>query len=171
VQIFPREDDLAVGKRTDAEHRRRVRLSGDGERAWQAFLHAHHDVMSRLEAELVTEHALSMGDYDILVRLSRGPDSPLRMTDLADRVMVSPSGLTRMVNRLVDRGLVERSRSAQDARVVLVHVTDDGRRLVRRAARTHLRGIREHFTDRLTEAQLRALADVLETITGPHRPH
>ena len=124
-------------------------------RAWQALLHAHHHVTRRLDADLRQEHGLSFGDYDVLLRLARATEGCMRMTELADRVMLSPSGLTRVVDRLVKDGLVRRDRFEGDARVMLVGLTDDGRRLLRRAARTHLRGIREHFTGRLGEPQLR----------------
>ena len=140
-------------------------------RAWQALLHAHHDVIGKLDAELRAEHDLSLTDYDVLLRLARAPDLGLRMTELADRVLMSPSGLTRMVDRLVDEGLVRRDRFEGDARVMLAQLTEQGRRTLRRAARTHLRGIRDHFTGRLSQAQLRNVASALEAIAGPHEPH
>jgi DNA-binding MarR family transcriptional regulator len=148
-----------------------ARLSDAELRAWQAFLHAHRQVVRRLDAELRSEHDLPLNGYDVLLRLARAPERSLRMTDLAERVLMSPSGLTRVVDRLVEAGLVRRERSAGDGRVMLAHLTEEGRRVVRRAARTHLRGIREHFTGRLTGAQLREVAAALETIAGPHRPH
>jgi len=140
-------------------------------RAWQALLHAHHQVTETLDEELRREHGLPLGAYDVLVRLARAPGRYLRMTALAEKVMLSPSGLTRMVDRLVGAGLVERDRFDGDARVMLARLTDQGLHLVRQAARTHLRGIREHFTGRLTEAQLRNVASALEVVVGPHRPH
>ena len=140
-------------------------------RAWQALLHAHHDVIRKLDAELHEEHGLSLADYDVLLRLARAPGRSLRMTELAERVMLSPSGLTRLVDRLVDEGLVQRDRFDGDARVMLARLTDDGRLALRHAAKTHLRGIREHFTGRLSPTQLRNVASTLETITGPHEPH
>lgn len=93
------------------------------------------------------------------------------MSELAERVWLSPSGLTRMVDRLESRDLVERDPSEEDARVMLARLTDRGREVLRRAARTHLRGIREHFSGRLSEAQLRNVASALEVVTGPHEPH
>jgi DNA-binding MarR family transcriptional regulator len=147
------------------------RLSDAELRAWQAFLHAHHQVVRRLDAELRAEHDLPLNGYDVLLRLARAPRRSLRMTDLAERVMMSPSGLTRVVDRLVEAGLVRRERASGDARVMLASLTDEGRRVVRRAARTHLRGIREHFTGQLTGAQLREVAAALETIAGPHQTH
>ena len=139
--------------------------------AWQALLHAHHQIVRALDAELRSEHGLTFGDYDVLLRLARAPQRRLRMTELAQRVMISPSGLTRVVDGLVEEGLVERQRDDADARVVFARLTDAGRERVRRAAQTHLRGIREHFTGQLTEAQLRQLASALQVISGPHIPH
>ena len=139
--------------------------------AWQALLHTHHQLTNTLDAELRSEHCLSLGDYDVLVRLARAPEHSLRMAELAQRVMISPSGLTRVVDGLVKEGLVERRRDGADARVVFAQLTEDGHARVRQAARTHLRGIRQHFTARLTEAQLRNVASALQVICGPHRPH
>jgi DNA-binding MarR family transcriptional regulator len=140
-------------------------------RAWQALLHAHEQLVRVLDAELRAEHGITLHDYDVLVRLARAEDRTLRMSQLAERVMVPPSTLTRRVDRLVADGLVLRSRSPDDARLMLVRISEDGLRIVRRAARTHLRGIREHFSRRLDEEQLRAVGDALQTITGPHQPH
>ena len=140
-------------------------------RAWQALLHTHSAVTMTLDSELKREHGVTWSEYDVLVRLARTPNRSLRMTELARRVMMSPSGLTRVVDRLAEEGLVDRRRDSDDARVVLARLTDEGRDKVRRAARTHLRGIRHHFTGRLSEAQLRNVASALETITGPHEPH
>jgi DNA-binding MarR family transcriptional regulator len=148
-----------------------IRLSDPELRAWQALLHAHHDLTGTLDSELREEHGLSLGDYDVLLRLARASDRRLRMTELAERVLLSPSGLTRMVDRLVDEGLVRRDRFEGDARVILARLTDRGHRTLLRAARTHLRGIREHFTGRLSPAQLRNVASALEAIAGPHKPH
>jgi DNA-binding MarR family transcriptional regulator len=140
-------------------------------RAWQALLHAHHDLVQRLDLELREEHGITFGEYDVLLRLARVPGAALRMTDLADRVMLSPSGVTRLVDRLMVRGFVRREADQEDARATLATLTDEGKRRVRLAARTHLRGIRQHFTGRLSERQLRQVAVALEIITGPHRPH
>jgi DNA-binding MarR family transcriptional regulator len=140
-------------------------------KAWQALLHAHHLVIGSLDRELRQEHDLSLAAYDVLLRLARASGRALRMTELAERVMLSPSGLTRLVDRLVAKGFVQRLADPDDGRVAFASLTDQGRRQLRNAARTHLRGIREHFTGRLTEAQLRSVASGLETVAGPHRPH
>jgi DNA-binding MarR family transcriptional regulator len=139
--------------------------------AWQALLHAHHQITRVLDAELREEHGLTFGEYDVLLRLARALEGTLRMTELAQRVMISPSGLTRVVDGLERKKLVERGRDAQDARVVRTRLTEQGRDKVRKAAKTHLRGIREHFTGKLSQAQLRAVASSLQVITGPHVAH
>jgi DNA-binding MarR family transcriptional regulator len=140
-------------------------------RAWQALLHAHHDVVQSLDRELREHHAVTFAEYDVLLRLGRAPERALRMSDLAERVLLSPSGVTRLVDRLTARGLLERRTDPGDARVALASLTTEGSRLLRLAARTHLRGIREHFTSRLTETQLRGVAAGLEQVAGPHAPH
>jgi DNA-binding MarR family transcriptional regulator len=117
------------------------------------------------------EHDLPLPAYDVLLRLAGAPERALRMTDLAERVGLSPSGLTRLVDRLVAKGLVRRAPDPNDGRVALARLTDAGLRQLRSAARTHLRGIREHFTGMLTGTQLRNLASALEAIVGPHHPH
>jgi DNA-binding MarR family transcriptional regulator len=148
-----------------------VKLTDPEMRAWQALLHAHHDVIQRLDRELRDEHGLPLAAYDVLLRLARAPGGALRMSDLAERVLRSPSGVTRLVDRLEARGLVERRADADDARVALASLTDEGQRLLRGAAATHLRGIRTHFTGRLSPSQLRQVAAGLETVAGPHHSH
>jgi DNA-binding MarR family transcriptional regulator len=139
--------------------------------AWQAFLHTYHHVMTVLEVELSTEHKLTLAQYDVLLRLARAKEPSLRMTQIAERVLVSPSGVTRVIDGLASRGFVERERSTDDARVVLARLTEDGRKAIKRASKTHLRGIREHFSGRLTESQLREVTAGLQVICGPHQPH
>lgn len=140
-------------------------------RAWQALLHAHHQVTTALDRDLRTQHDLSFSEYDVLLRLARAPGRALRMTEVADRVLLSPSGLTRLVDRLVAKGLVTRQSDPSDARGALAHLGDEGMAELRKAARTHLRGIREEFTGRLSEDQLRDVADALEVVVGEHEAH
>ena len=139
--------------------------------AWQALLHAHHQITRVLDTELRAAHDLTWAEYDVLLRLAKATGRTLTMTELARRLLISPSGLTRVVDGLERKGFVKRSRSNDDARVVSAALTDIGRDKVKRAAQTHLRGIREHFTSRLSDAQLRAVAAALQVITGPHVPH
>jgi DNA-binding MarR family transcriptional regulator len=140
-------------------------------RAWQALLHAHHEIIEALDRELEETHDLSLAEYDVLLRLARARGEGLRMSDLAERVLMSPSGVTRLVDRLETRGLVEREPDRDDGRVALATLTEEGRRRLRGAARTHLAGIRDHFTGSLTEGQLRSVASALEAVAGPHPEH
>ncbi len=139
--------------------------------AWQALLHAHDKITRVLDAELRESHQLTWAEYDVLLRLAKATGRTLTMTELAKRIMISPSGLTRVVDGLEEKGLVKRTRSADDARVVSTALTETGRDKVRRAAQTHLRGIRQHFTGLLSTSQLREVASALQVITGPHIPH
>jgi DNA-binding MarR family transcriptional regulator len=148
-----------------------IRLSDDEIRAWQGLLHAHQRVIRVLDAELRAEHSMSLAEYDVLLRLARAPDRALKMSDLAKRVMMSPSGLTRVIDRLCGAGLVTRERIEEDARVMLARLTQSGRQRLRAAAQTHLRGIRQHYTSLLSPSQLRSVGAGLEQIAGPHRPH
>jgi DNA-binding MarR family transcriptional regulator len=147
------------------------RLPDAETRAWQALLHAHYEVTRQLDRELRHEHGLSLEAYDILLRLAHAEDHALTMTELAKRVLAPSSTLTRRVDRLVELGFVSRSRPDRDSRVVSASLTPAGLGRLRRAARTHLRGIRKHFTGRLSERQLQAVADALEVIVGAHQPH
>ena len=148
-----------------------TRLSDLELRAWQALLHAHHDVVDRLDEELRVQHGVTFSEYDVLLRLGRAPERALTMGELAERTMLSPSGTTRLVDRLVATNLIRRRPVPDDGRVTLATLTPAGVKLLRAAARTHLRGIREHFTGRLTGRQLEQVVSALETIAGPHVPH
>ena len=138
-----------------------VGLSSRELAAWQLFLHSHAFVMRRLEAELVAEHGLPLASYDVLVQLANAPDRRLRMTDLADRVLLSRSGLTRLVDRLVREGLVERAACPSDARGTFSVLTEAGLDRLRAAAPTHLRGVHEHVTRHLSDDELDTLTALL----------
>jgi len=133
-------------------------------RAWRAFLDAQASLMRRLGADLIKEEAMSLPEYDVLVQLGFAPDGRLRMNELSDRVRLSPSGLTRLVDRLVQGGLVKRGRCASDRRGSYAILTSAGRVRLRRASPVHLRGIREHFSRHLSPAQLEAVAEALEPL-------
>ena len=120
-------------------------LTAPEQAAWRSFLRAHATLVRRLEGELVAEHDLALPSYDVLVQLSEAPDRRLRMTELADRVLLSRSGLTRLVDRLVRDGLVERQACPDDARGTLAVLTDAGLDRLRTAWPTHLRGVAAHL--------------------------
>jgi DNA-binding MarR family transcriptional regulator len=128
---------------------------------WRVFLRVHASVTRRLEHDLLAEHNLPLASYDVLVQLAEAPRRRLRMTELADRVLLSRSGLTRLVDRLAADGLVERESCQSDARGTFTVLTEAGLTRLRRAAPTHLRGIEEYVTSRLDPVELDTLGDLL----------
>lgn len=126
--------------------------------AWRGFLEAYRRVIDVLAAELETETGMPLGWYDVLVQLSEAPDRARRMQDLAGAVLLSKSGLSRLVDRMEAAGYVERRPCAEDGRGVLAALTDEGFAALRAAAPVHLRGVREHFVDRLPATDMTALA-------------
>jgi DNA-binding MarR family transcriptional regulator len=133
-------------------------------RAWRAFLHSHASVIRRLDTELQAERGLTLSSYEVLLHLRAAPSRNLRMSELAGRIKLSPSGCTRVVDQLVKQGLVERHRDSCDARSQLATLTERGLEELRAAAPIHVRGIREHFTGRLTLEELEAVARALEAV-------
>jgi DNA-binding MarR family transcriptional regulator len=131
-------------------------------RAWRAFLHTHARVLRRLDAELQAERGLTLSGYEVLLRLRDAPERQLGMSALAEGVFLSPSGTTRVVDQLARRGLVSRCRGDRDGRSQIASLTDEGMQELRAAAPIHVRGIREHFTGKLTPEQLDVLAAALE---------
>ena len=131
---------------------------------WRGFLRAHSVVMADLERELVTRTGLSLGRYDVLLQLAEAPHHRLRMADLADRVLLSRSGLTRLVDRLQAEGLVRREPSPDDARGTYTALTDAGYRRLRDAAPVHLAGIREHWLRHFDDEELRTLGELLTRV-------
>ncbi|HEV2062565.1 MAG TPA: MarR family transcriptional regulator, partial [Solirubrobacteraceae bacterium] len=125
--------------------------------AWRGFLRAHAALTRELDEELERGEGLSLTEYDVLVQLADFPGGSLRMSELADAVLLSRSGLTRLVDDLERRGLVERTRCPEDARGLNAVITERGREQRRRAAATHLEGVRRRFHRRLSEDQLEGL--------------
>jgi DNA-binding MarR family transcriptional regulator len=124
---------------------------------WRNFLRAHATITRHLEADLVARHQLPLASYDVLVQLVEAPDRRLRMTELAERVLLSRSGLTRLVDRLERQGLVRREPCTSDARGYFAVLTGSGYEQLRTAAGTHLRGIHDYVVSRLTPPELAQL--------------
>jgi DNA-binding MarR family transcriptional regulator len=131
---------------------------------WRAFLLAHARVVRRLDEELRAEHDLTIGEYDALLTIAQAPDRRIRMRQLADEVILSKSGVTRLIDRLVDDGLVERSACLADARGAEAVLTERGLARLRAASRTHLRGIDEHFLAVLDHEDLTAIERSLSAV-------
>jgi DNA-binding MarR family transcriptional regulator len=134
--------------------------------AWVRFLRAHAALTRRLSADLVAEHGLTINDYEVLLHLSRAPDFALRRVDLADRVLLTASGITRLLEGLERAGYVERGDCPTDRRVIYARLTAAGRQKLREAAGTHLAGIRSLFTERFDEEELEVLASLLGRLPG-----
>ena len=134
--------------------------------AWRAFLRAHARLVRDLERELQAEQGMALTDYDVLVQLSAADERRLRMSELADQLLLSRSGVTRLVDRLVAEGLVERVTCESDRRGQWASLTDSGYERLRRASPTHLRGVAEHFLDRLPPDDLAALERLLDRVVS-----
>ncbi|RJQ71459.1 MarR family transcriptional regulator [Pseudonocardiaceae bacterium YIM PH 21723] len=126
--------------------------------AWRSFLRAHARITRNLEAELVAEQRLSLAAYDVLMQLAESRERRMRMTDLADAVLLSRSGVTRLVDRLERGGLVSRERSDEDGRGVMAVLTHRGLERLQLAANTHLSGISRHFVSVVGNGELDLLA-------------
>jgi DNA-binding MarR family transcriptional regulator len=140
------------------------RPSPDHLDAWRAFLRAHARLTAILNKELEDERELPLSWYDVLLNLEEAPDHQLRMHDLAAAVLLSRSGLTRLLDRMEKAGLVRREVCEDDRRGVLACLTAEGRAALRRAAPVHLRGIDEHFACHLSTDEARALRRALEKL-------
>ena len=123
--------------------------------------------MRRLEADLLAAHGLPLPWYDVLLQLAEAPDRRLRMTELAGRVLLSRSGLTRLVDRLEREGLVERAACPGDARVTHAVLTEAGLARLREASPTHLRSIAEHVTNRLDPHDMDELERLMSKLMPP----
>jgi len=139
-------------------------LDDEEMRAWRGFIVGHELLLYRLHRELQDAHGLSLADYEILVRLSEQTDFRMRMTLLAAEVASSKSRVSHQVARLERVGLVKREDCAADGRGVFAVLTDHGYNILRTAAPTHLRGVREHFVDLLTEPERATLASIFERV-------
>ena len=125
--------------------------------AWRGMLRAHAELTKELDAELAREHNLPLSSYEVLLYLADAPGGRMRMAELADSVLLSRSGLTRLVDRLEREGLLKRERCESDARGYFAEITPKGRRIFDAARRTHLDGVRARFLSRFSRDELRAM--------------
>ena len=128
--------------------------------AWRGLLQVHADITSALDEEMRVEHGLPVSSYEVLMFLAGAPDHRLRMSEIADRVLLSRSGLTRLVDRLVELGYVTRCAVETDGRGAYAELTDAGRQKLVAARRTHRAGVRRYFLDRLSATDQIALGDI-----------
>ena len=138
-------------------------------RAWRLYFEsalALHDV---LDAELERDAGISLRWYDALVHLEETPDG-LRMNELAERILYSKSGFTRVVDRMEEAGLLRRVRPENDRRSILVVLTDQGRDTLEQARRHHRHAIEQHFSRHLSGTDIKALTRTLEKLSAHVRP-
>jgi DNA-binding MarR family transcriptional regulator len=134
--------------------------------SWVSFLRAHAAITRELNADLQNAHGLTLSDYEVLVHLSRAEDGMMRRVDLAQSVVLTASGITRLLEGLERAGFVEKASCAKDARVSYAKVTTAGRRKLAEATQTHHSGVDELFTGRFSEHELQRLAELLSRL--PH---
>ncbi|MGY2746568.1 MarR family winged helix-turn-helix transcriptional regulator [Arthrobacter sp. UYCu723] len=134
-----------------------------GEPAWRALLQAHATLMRQLDTDLRADTGLRLTDFDVLAQLAE-TGGQLRMTDLAARTLLSRSGLTRRVARLVDEGLVRRGNTAEDGRGVVVALTDAGIARLTETVPVHLRDVSKLFVERLDDQELAVLETALRKV-------
>lgn len=138
-------------------------------RAWRAFLEAHARMMDVLTRELRDEDGLPLAWYDVLVHLSEAPERRLRMQELASAILLSKSGLTRLIDRMEDEGLVVRAVCPEDRRGTFAMLTDQGLARLEAAYPVHLAGVTEHFAAHLDPQEATLLACVLGRIADASR--
>jgi DNA-binding MarR family transcriptional regulator len=129
--------------------------------SWVSFLRAHAAITRELSAQLQREHGLTLNDYEVLLHLSHAEDGRLRRVDLAERVVLTASGITRLLEGLEQAGFVKKETCASDARVSYAKITSAGVSKLRAAGVTHLRGIDELFVGRYSGSELATLAELL----------
>jgi DNA-binding MarR family transcriptional regulator len=129
--------------------------------AWIRLLRVHASLTRQFSAALVAEHGLTLNDYDVLVQLSRAPGKRLRRVDLAQQVLLTPSGITRLLEGLERAGWVERVQCPEDGRVAYAQLTEVGEAKLGEASETHLEAVRATLGERLSRDELRTLAELL----------
>ena len=128
--------------------------------------HAHAALTRRLSAQLETEHGLTISDYEVLLRLSRAPERRLKRCELAESVLLTPSGITRLLDGLEAAGLVGRAQCEGDRRVTYAVLTDEGEETFRRVSSEHLAAIETAFGERLDGEETDRLAELLGQLSG-----
>ena len=147
---------------------RPVLLDAEELAAWRGMLRTHSALTKALDAELVREHGLPLSSYEVLLFLADSSEGQMRMSDLADGVLLSRSGLTRLVDRMERDGLLRRARCEDDARGWFAAITPKGREVFTRARQTHLDGVRKRFLSRFTREELRTLGALWHKLEPGH---
>jgi DNA-binding MarR family transcriptional regulator len=138
-------------------------------RAWRLYVESALALVDVLDTELEQAVGIPMRWYDALVHLEESPEG-IPMNELANRILYSKSGFTRVVDRMEEEGLVHRTRTEHDRRTILIHLTNQGTETLEHARRYHRDGIQRHFSEHLTQADIKALTRALEKISTHARP-
>ena len=138
--------------------------------AWGGFLRAHGALVRHLDDDLRATHGLTLSSYEVMLFLAWSPDRRMRMGELAGRVLITLSGVTRLIGRLEREGLVRRERSSEDGRGHYAILTEAGLLRLREAHPTHLTGVRQLFLQHFDEEELRTLAGFWDRVS-PRVPH
>jgi DNA-binding MarR family transcriptional regulator len=143
------------------------RLLSDRElAAWRGLLETHARLVADLDHELERDHGLPLSSYEVLMYLGDAQAGKLRMGELADRLLLSRSGITRMVDRLERQGLLTRERCLDDGRGYYAALTDAGREKLAAARPDHLAGVRSHFLAKLDHGQIHELGRIWHSLHG-----
>jgi DNA-binding MarR family transcriptional regulator len=134
--------------------------------AWARLLHAHASTTRALSGSLLAEHGLTLNDYEALLRLARAEDGRMRRVDLAEQLLLTASGVTRLLDGLEAAGYVERASCSTDRRVVYAVITDVGRDRLETASKSHLAEVRALFDERFDPEELEQLAELLSRLPG-----
>jgi DNA-binding MarR family transcriptional regulator len=144
------------------------RLDGAALEAWRSYLQSHAAIVRGLDAELMAEHGMTTRDYEVLLYLAQAPDRRLAMSALAERTMLTRSGITRLVDGLVNSGLIERAACPSDARVSYAQLTDAGYEKLRNAGCAHVLSIQRLFLEHFAPEEIEQLASLLGRLPGSH---
>jgi DNA-binding MarR family transcriptional regulator len=140
------------------------------EAAWRAMVRAFIVIPRIIEADLVASSNLNLADYTVMANLSEQPNRSMRMSELAAQAAMSPSGLTRVVERLSRQGIVERVRADEDGRGQIARLTDNGMQRLTEAYPHHVESVRRRVLDHFDGVELAALADALNAVGDPDQP-
>ena len=138
--------------------------------AWINLLRAHAVTTRQFNAELLAAHGLTINDFDVLAQLARAPEQALKRVDLSERVLLTPSGITRLLKGLEQAGYVSNRPCAEDARVTYAVLTPKGEQKLAEARETHVADVREVFSQLFSVDELETLAELLERIPQRELP-
>jgi DNA-binding MarR family transcriptional regulator len=145
------------------------RLEGAALEAWRSYLQSHASILRELDAELVAAHGMTTRDYEVLLYLAQAPDRRLAMSVLATSTMLTRSGITRLVDGLVQAGLIERVSCSNDARISYARLTELGYERLRQAGCTHIASINRLFLKHFSPQEIDQLASLLARLPGTGR--